>query len=107
MEILTTQSPLNMVSRNENECFQAEQLSLFEILILSVHFYPQQRVQYHLARICKFVGGECYNNTLQTEVFTCQHTHFANPIQIHDRAIRLLLNTLPMYKVVKGPRRTC
>jgi hypothetical protein len=64
----TAQLPPTVLSRNKNECFQAEQLSLFERLILSGHPDTRLQVQYRMTRgICKFVSAEFYDNKLQTE----------------------------------------
>lgn len=63
----TAQLPLTVLSRNKNECFQAEQLSLFERMILSGHPDTRLQVQYRMMRgICRFVNAEFYNNKLQT-----------------------------------------
>ncbi|KAJ6081056.1 hypothetical protein N7499_005930 [Penicillium canescens] len=63
----TAQLPPTVISRNENECGQIENVSLFERMILSGHPDIQLRTQYRMmAGICKFIGTEFYNGTLET-----------------------------------------
>ncbi|KAL2701625.1 hypothetical protein AAEP93_005923 [Penicillium crustosum] len=63
----TAQLPPTVISRDENECGQIEQVSLFERMILSGHPDIQLQTQYRMmAGICKFVSTEFYNGTLET-----------------------------------------
>lgn len=63
----TAQLPPTVISRGSNECFNTEQVSLFERMIQTGHPHTQLRTQYRMAPdICKHVSESFYDSKLTT-----------------------------------------
>ncbi|KAJ5774538.1 hypothetical protein N7457_009434 [Penicillium paradoxum] len=63
----TAQLAPTVISRGSNECFNTEQVSLFERMIRTGHPHTQLRTQYRMAPdICKHVSESFYDSKLKT-----------------------------------------